>query len=118
MQHAVLMHINEVKRPTVERRQWSRGSTKPWTRGKQNRCRRDTAAPNDSLQVHQCRKESANVVKSAPSRFFFSSFLVSEGFCWDSAATQKSGQDCFTDFVDDAAHSSSPFQVICDAVLS
>lgn len=46
--HSVLMHINEVKRAAVGRRQWSRGrlvvSTKPWARGKQDRCREDGAA--------------------------------------------------------------------------
>lgn len=61
MAQTVLMHINEVKRPAVDRRQWSRegccgGEDKAVDSGEAKQVQREHGSSvwNDSLKVHQC----------------------------------------------------------------
>ena len=85
---SVLMHINEVKRPTVERRQWSMR-----TAGCEHKAvdsGEAVAGAERTLQLHvettHYRFTSAGrdllMCSNASSWWFLASFCVSRGLCW------------------------------------
>ena len=85
---SVLMHINEVKRPTVERRQWSMRMA--GCEHKAVDSGEAVAGAARTLQLHvettHYRFTSAGrdllMCPNASSWWFLASFRVSEGLCW------------------------------------